>query len=37
MVITVEHLNAWYDRKQALYNINISIAPLSITAMIGRS
>ncbi len=37
MAITVEHLNAWYDRKQALYDINLSIPPLSITAMIGPS
>ncbi len=37
MAITVDHLNAWYDRKQALYDINLSIAPLSITAMIGPS
>jgi len=37
MAITVEHLNAWYDRKQALYDINLSIAPLSITAIIGPS
>src|SRR5437763_13416108 len=37
MAFTVEHLNAWYGRKQALYDINLSIAPLSITAMIGPS
>ncbi len=34
---TVEHLDAWYGRKQALYDVNLSIAPLTITAMIGPS
>src|SRR6266581_1473069 len=37
MAFTVEHLDAWYGRKQALYDINLSIAPLTITAMIGPS
>src|SRR6184192_1321474 len=37
MSITVQNLNAWYGQKQALYDVNLSIAPLSITAMIGPS
>ncbi len=37
MSFTVQHLNAWYGRTQALYDVNLSIAPLSITAMIGPS
>jgi phosphate transport system ATP-binding protein len=37
MTISVQHLNAWYGRKQALYDINLSIAPLTVTAMIGPS
>ncbi len=35
--ITVEHLNAWYGRSQALYDVNLSIASLSVTAIIGPS
>ncbi len=37
MAIQVEHLNAWYDRTQALHDINLEIAPLSVTALIGPS
>src|SRR6266705_3834560 len=37
MAFTVEQLNAWYGRKQALYAINLSFEPGSITAMIGPS
>jgi phosphate transport system ATP-binding protein len=37
MSISVQHLNAWYGSKQALYGINLSIAPLTVTAMIGPS
>ena len=37
MSISVQHLNAWYGSKQALYDINLSIAPLTVTAMIGPS
>ncbi len=37
MSIEVQHLNAWYGSKQALYDINLSIAPLTVTAMIGPS
>lgn len=33
----VEHLNAWYRKTQALYDINLTIAPLSVTALIGPS
>lgn len=35
--IAVEHLNAWYGRSQALYDVNLSIVPLSVTAIIGPS
>jgi phosphate transport system ATP-binding protein len=37
LAIQVEHLNAWYDRTQALHDINLEIAPLSVTALIGPS
>ncbi len=37
MSMTVQNLNAWYGGKQALYDINLSIAPLTVTAMIGPS
>lgn len=37
MSIIVQNLNAWYGRKQALYDVNLSITPLSVTAMIGPS
>ncbi len=37
MSISVQHLNAWYGSKQALYDVNLSIAPLTVTAMIGPS
>lgn len=37
MSISVQHLNAWYGSKQALYDVNLSIDPLTVTAMIGPS
>ncbi len=37
MAFTVEQLNAWYGRKQALYAINLSFEPGTVTAMIGPS
>ena len=37
MSVKVQNLNAWYGRKQALYDVNLSIAPFSVTAMIGPS
>ena len=37
MSFTVEHLDAWYGRKQALYDINLSVEPKTVTAMIGPS
>ena len=27
MAFTVEHLDAWYGRKQALFDINLSVEP----------
>lgn len=37
MSLVVQHLNAWYGRKQALYDVNLSFEPLSVTALIGPS
>jgi phosphate transport system ATP-binding protein len=37
MSFTVQHLNAWYGPKQALYDINLSFEPQTVTAMIGPS
>jgi phosphate transport system ATP-binding protein len=37
MSIKVEHLNAWYGKTQGLYDINLTIQPRSVTAMIGPS
>ena len=37
MSIRVQGLNAWYSKKQALYDVNLSIAPFTVTAMIGPS
>ena len=37
MAFTVQHLDAWYGRKQALFDINLSIEPQTVTAMIGPS
>ena len=37
MSITVQNLNAWYGKKQGLYDINLTIQPQSVTAMIGPS
>jgi phosphate transport system ATP-binding protein len=35
--VHVEELNAWYGKKQALYQVSLAIAPLSVTAFIGPS
>jgi phosphate transport system ATP-binding protein len=35
--VYIEHFNAWYRKTQALYDINLMIAPLSVTALIGPS
>ncbi len=37
MSFTVQHLNAWYGRKQALYDVSLTFEPLTVTAMIGPS
>ncbi len=37
MSFTVEHLDAWYGRKQALYDVNLTVEPRSVTALIGPS
>jgi phosphate transport system ATP-binding protein len=37
MSIQVYHLNAWYGRKQALYDIQMTIPFRSVTALIGPS
>jgi phosphate transport system ATP-binding protein len=37
MSISVENVNAWYGKKQALHDINLAFEPLSVTAMIGPS
>jgi phosphate transport system ATP-binding protein len=37
MSIEVQDLNAWYGSKQALHGVNLSIEPLTVTAMIGPS
>ena len=37
MSIEVRHLNAWYGRSQALYDINLAIESLGATAIIGPS
>ena len=37
MSIEVRHLNVWYGRSQALYDINLSISSLGATAIIGPS
>ncbi len=37
MPLTVQHLDAWYGSKQALYDINLSFEPKSVTALIGPS
>jgi len=37
MAVQVEHLNAWYGKKQALFDVGLSIEPLSVTALIGPS
>ena len=37
MSITVQNLDAWYGKKQGLYDINLAIQPQSVTAMIGPS
>ena len=35
--IEVEHFDFWYGKTQALYDINLSIAPRAVTAFIGPS
>ena len=35
--IEVEHFDFWYGRTQALFDINLSIAPRAVTAFIGPS
>jgi phosphate transport system ATP-binding protein len=35
--IEVRNLNAWYGKSQALFDINLSFAPNTVTAMIGPS
>jgi phosphate transport system ATP-binding protein len=35
--LVVERLNAWYGRTQALHDVNLTIAPLGVTAIIGPS
>jgi phosphate transport system ATP-binding protein len=37
MFVHVEHLNAWYGKKQALIDVNLSFEPTSVTALIGPS
>jgi phosphate transport system ATP-binding protein len=35
--IQVQKLNAWYSQKQALFDVNLSVQPNIVTAMIGPS
>src|SRR5579863_1277406 len=37
MSLQVQHLNAWYGKAQALFDVNLSFEPLSVTALIGPS
>ena len=37
MSIKVQDLNAWYGKSQALFAVNLTFAPNSVTAMIGPS
>ena len=37
MALSIEQLNACYGRKQALFDINLTVPPLSVTALIGPS
>lgn len=37
MSIYVQHLNAWYRKHQALHDLNLSIEPQGVTALIGPS
>jgi phosphate transport system ATP-binding protein len=37
MFTHVKQLNAWYGRKQALFDVNLSFEPRSVTALIGPS
>jgi phosphate transport system ATP-binding protein len=37
MTIQVQNLNVWYNKKQALHNVDLTIAPESVTALIGPS
>ena len=36
-VLNIQNLNFYYGEKQALYNINIEVAPKQVTAFIGPS
>jgi len=35
--LQIQHLNAWYHHSQSLFDVNLSIEPLSVTAAIGPS
>jgi len=35
--VDIRHLNAYYGRKQALYDVNLSVSPNQVTAIIGPS
>jgi phosphate transport system ATP-binding protein len=37
MSFTIQNLDAWYGRKQALYDVSLSFEPLTVTAVIGPS
>lgn len=37
MAIHIDHLDAWYGKKQALFDINLDVEALSVTAFIGPS
>src|SRR5947207_14046447 len=37
MAFAVQNLDAWYGRKHALFDINLSVEPQTVTAMIGPS
>jgi len=36
-IVAAEHFSFWYGEKQALHDINLSIAPRTVTALIGPS
>ncbi|MBF6591733.1 MAG: ATP-binding cassette domain-containing protein, partial [Ktedonobacterales bacterium] len=37
VALSVQRLSAWYGTSQALFDITLEIAPLSVTALIGPS